>query len=263
MNRRFAALAVALTVTALPLAAQTPPGACVVNDASFTTREGGCQDQAGNLVWSSRQIGTWTWANTATWCGNLVEGGFSDWRVPTLAELQAVDTHGAAAHLHDITVNGQYFWSSTARGNRAWAHAFGTHADGLFIKTSFFYLYCVRPGLPAGGAGFVGSGALPQLRTARMLAGDTLTTTAIAPELAQRPCFFVAGLPGGTAMTIVQTVPGMIDAGPGMLNAAGRVSLSVDLGVAGLGLAEVQSFWLGLVVLEPTGPVLYDLSGGR
>lgn len=263
MTCRSLSLSLFACMTGLPLASQTPPGACAVDDAAFTTRQGGCQDQASNLVWSSRFVGTVNWANATTWCGNLVEGGFSDWRVPTLAELQAVDATGAATHLNNITVNGQPFWSSTAKGNKAWSYAFGTNASGLYPKTSLFFLYCVRQGTPAGMALLAGDADLPHLRAVQTLDDNVWTTTVLAPELAQQACFFVTGMAGGSDLAIPQTVPGRIDAGAGMLNAGGRVSLAVDLGTVGLGLPVMQSLEVGLVVMQAAGPVMYDLSAAR
>src|SRR5262245_58711088 len=127
----------ASAILSTALAAQTPPGACEVNDTAFTTREGGCQDQATNLVWSAITPNARNWSSAVSYCSNLVEGGYSDWRLPTLAELVTVDQNGAATHLadpQDLMWWNFHFWSSSTRGNRAWAHNFFTNADLLTLK---------------------------------------------------------------------------------------------------------------------------------
>jgi len=98
------------------------PGDCVVpNDSSFASLDGGCKDLATGRVWSYQPTTNWEIAGAKNYCTNLVEGGQSDWRMATIAELQAVVADGGYAHLAlTSSANGWpgYNWSSTtAKGN--------------------------------------------------------------------------------------------------------------------------------------------------
>lgn len=256
-NARVLALTASL-VLLTQLAAQPPSTDCVVNDSAFTTNQGGCQDQATNLVWILAAYGSGDWAYANNLCNNLVLAGFSNWRLPTLAEMQSADAHGAISHVNMSTGN-LYYWSSGTRGNKAWAHNFYSNSDLLTLKSSHLDMLCVRPGLPLGGT-LAGADDLPRLRAARVVSEDRGTVVVSAPDLALQPCFFVADFALGTDITTVRTVPGGVDTGTGTLDAAGRTTLQLDLGALGLSGALLPSMWLGLVVLGPTGPVLYDLA---
>jgi hypothetical protein len=83
---------------------------CAVNDANFTTADGGCKDLTTGLVWSSdvlglAGVGSPTSSNgSPTVCnyyfGATPEaGGFTDWRPPSVGEVQAALANGLASHL--------------------------------------------------------------------------------------------------------------------------------------------------------------------
>lgn len=265
MLRHLTSFVPVLVFTVAAAFGQSPPGACETNDGSFSTREGGCQDQVGNLVWSSLPDSFFTWAGASSYCSNLVEGGFSDWRLPTRNELVAADQHGAATHLADpadMMQQNYLFWSSTTQGNKAYAHNFATDANPLLQKTSFVPAYCVRNGLPAGGSGFAGSGpaSWPTLQAMQVLAGGTWTTTVHSPACALRPYLFVAGVRGTMQFSVLSAIPGLVDPGSGVFDVAGRARLVVDLAGLGVPTSLVSELWLGVIVLEPTGPVLYSLN---
>ena len=42
------------------------------------------------LVWSKKATETMKWANAQTYCNDLTEGGFDDWRLPTISELRTL-----------------------------------------------------------------------------------------------------------------------------------------------------------------------------
>lgn len=111
------------------------PGKCSVNDAAFTTAEGGCKDVVSGLVWSSLSDTNMVWhdavwdklhsgnestqdagdlgrtndypatstaclgtcdASTTNYCHDLTEGGQTDWRLASKDELSAMRTRAAA-----------------------------------------------------------------------------------------------------------------------------------------------------------------------
>jgi hypothetical protein len=82
---------------------------CAVNDANFTTADGGCKDLTTGLVWSSDVLGVVggspASSNPSTAiCGTYFEdkpeaGGFTDWRPPSVGEVQDALTNGLASHL--------------------------------------------------------------------------------------------------------------------------------------------------------------------
>ena len=58
--------------------------------------------------WSATTTTSYTWANAITYCDNLTESGFSDWRLPTFVELtNGVDTSSLSFDTYEP------YWSST------------------------------------------------------------------------------------------------------------------------------------------------------
>ena len=47
-------------------------------------------EETKELVWSERFSKAGTWATAVNYCGNLKEGGYDDWRLPTIDELRTL-----------------------------------------------------------------------------------------------------------------------------------------------------------------------------
>lgn len=47
-------------------------------------------DDENYLIWSKKATDTMKWANAQTYCEKLTEGGFDDWRLPTISELRTL-----------------------------------------------------------------------------------------------------------------------------------------------------------------------------
>jgi len=162
-----------------------PPGACQVNDAQFQTSDGGCKDVNTGLVWSSKSSGTYTWhqavwdettagsssadindfgrtndydpkagcstecdASAIAYCRDRAgadEGGYADWRLPSISEFATVFNNSAATHLHNVTsVN---ILSSTTNTANALQYAhinLSSGAVGNTVKSTLTPIYCVR-----------------------------------------------------------------------------------------------------------------------
>ena len=87
------------------------PGDCVApDDSSFASLDGGCKDLATGRVWSGQPDTQWSLESANSYCISLVEGGQSDWRLPTVDELRAVYGHGGLTHLA-LTQQTPYNWS--------------------------------------------------------------------------------------------------------------------------------------------------------
>lgn len=153
--------------------------------ANYTTTEGGCLDLTSGLVWSKKSTSTMTWhqaiwdsnytdndpeewetnesrthdidayphadtqdGNLAGYCHDLVESGFSDWRMPTLSEIQALSTNGGGTGLQETNFT---YWTSsrtgtgcTATANNKCRHNISTAASLTIGASTLYNVRCVR-----------------------------------------------------------------------------------------------------------------------
>ncbi len=149
----------------------------------FVTGSGGCMDtRAAGLVWSRASVPVKTWhaavwgselagnaspdvddgarandytggfvpgisdASLENYCHSLVEGGFSDWRLPTSAELRSVSGSAWAVKYFAFDTN-DYFWSAstdTTAGIAGLSIHLGSAGFGYDAKTAYRRVVCVR-----------------------------------------------------------------------------------------------------------------------
>ena len=82
-----------------------------IDPPSFTDNGNGTvTDNITGLMWQQTDGGEMTVENAATYCSNLVLGGFSDWRLPTGIELFSINNY---AHLNPA-LNTSYFTQTQA-----------------------------------------------------------------------------------------------------------------------------------------------------
>ncbi len=85
------------------------------------------------VSWSQFFGARGTWPQVNTYAANLVEGGYSDWRLPTRAEFQAAISSGTMPVLTPNTA--WWYWTSETQGNRAWVVTIVTDANGNAIPS--------------------------------------------------------------------------------------------------------------------------------
>ena len=144
--------------------------------ADWANQNGGLQDLSTGLVWSPSQTQAtgswWSWTGAKARAADYVthdydEAGnviatYSDWRLPTVKELQTAISNGTMNQLVPRNADGSaalYYgvevWSSESRGNKAWTvtvirdKASGDVIGGgeatLWLKGSGFESFFVRP----------------------------------------------------------------------------------------------------------------------
>ena len=66
---------------------------CVISSAIIecdSTNETPCVDSSSGLMWSSESQYKTNWNSAISYCNNLLEGGFSDWHLPTISQLKTL-----------------------------------------------------------------------------------------------------------------------------------------------------------------------------
>lgn len=84
---------------------------------SWALAEGGLKDGDSGLVWST-SLPNWDWADysyATSEVDNLQDGGQTDWRLPTKAELEEAMAHGLEHH--HTKIDNYWHWTSTAGNN--------------------------------------------------------------------------------------------------------------------------------------------------
>jgi uncharacterized repeat protein (TIGR01451 family) len=127
------------------------------NDVETTPLPTVVQDRGTNLSWQKSYTGTVTWSAALSGCENLSLEGFTDWRLPTIKELESIaylDRHGPALDTSVLSAptGGGRFWSSTSyepNPTLAWTVDFNYGQSQTPAKTLSSYYRCVRGGREA------------------------------------------------------------------------------------------------------------------
>ncbi len=123
------------------LPAPPPPGACRVDDAAFSSADGGCRDNRSGLVFG-RRLPRAQQSKAAQRCRELVEGGFDDWRLPSATELRGMARRGGRNHLQgggSVRV-----WSKSRDGADGVTVLMSSGSKARSSRDRRFAVYCVR-----------------------------------------------------------------------------------------------------------------------
>lgn len=102
----------------------------------------------GNLVWSDRSSNEMNWSRAKQYCEDLTEGGFTDWRLPTISELKTTikncQSGGSACRVSDSCLSYNSCWSESCRcdsreNNGGYYSKLGD-PDGVWLWSSSTYV---------------------------------------------------------------------------------------------------------------------------
>jgi hypothetical protein len=162
-------------IALIPFVGMSPAvhAACLVNDGDFTTADGGCKDLNTGLVWSP-DLRAFTGGPGSSpglsgsfdgWCNQELNskpangGGFTDWRSPTVGEVNEALANGLYSHL-DFFLDGTpddsvYRWTTCTTKVKGTLHRYKVrYSDGNVVLHNLSgssdgnFVVCVR-GLPA------------------------------------------------------------------------------------------------------------------
>jgi hypothetical protein len=146
------------------------PVAVLLNNGNGTVTE-----TKTGLTWQQGETDSKTWGYALSYCEGLSLGGFSDWRLPNVRELESLfdDTRDTPAIDTSFFPDASefFYWSSTTIASnplKAWHVAFG--GSGIPEKNRVHLVRCVRGGhLVIGYAGVANATVI--------LSGAASTTT--------------------------------------------------------------------------------------
>ena len=152
--------AATVTVTAAPLSYTDNGDSTVTDSLTGLMWHKGVSSTTNWYVASGTYHATYN-SSTASTCGLVTAGSYTDWRLPTEKEMISIVDHGAASRAFDstyfpipgyISQYASFFW--TATDYEGWAEGIypGSGYDDSFSKTDSVYSHyvrCVRGALPA------------------------------------------------------------------------------------------------------------------
>ena len=141
---------------------QSGPLAALINNGNGTVT-----DNSTGLMWQQASSSAPNWELALSYCENLPLAGYTDWRLPTIKELQSIVDYSLGYPAVDPTIfpgtQEDYFWSSTTWGGSlgyALSVDFGLGFVSPFNKGFSGYIRAVRRGIPGvGDLSVVKSGA--------------------------------------------------------------------------------------------------------
>lgn len=130
--------------------------------------DGTVTDNSTGIMWQQAIApGTYTWEQALSYCENLTLAGYTDWRLPTISELDSI----VDLSRDSPAINSNYFpgdaasihWSSTTdvqRTNGAWVMLFYYGNDFADYYWRLYYVRAVRRGQAAELGDLDGDGSI-------------------------------------------------------------------------------------------------------
>ena len=109
--------------------------------------DGTITDTSTNLMWQQTYAESLNWDTASSYCIQAGTGGYSDWRLPSLTELQLlVDPTYYRPCIDPIfgCTYSQYYWTSSVESDSAWTVRFNRGSAYLMKKTNDGAARCVR-----------------------------------------------------------------------------------------------------------------------
>ncbi len=112
-------------------------------------------DSATGLMWqddSAAKSVQKDWEDAKAYCQNLTHGGYNDWYLPTISELESLADYSKvnpAIKEGFKNVASSVYWSSSpyvSDSQYAWYVYFNFGNSGYYDKTNEFYVRCARAG---------------------------------------------------------------------------------------------------------------------
>jgi hypothetical protein len=109
-------------------------------------------DNETGLQWQDNESATKTWQNAIDYCEALTLGGYNDWRLPNINELNSlVDDSKYSPSMSPVfeSFASNHYWSSTTTANSssyAWFVHFYYGYQTHDYKYFNYYVRCVRAG---------------------------------------------------------------------------------------------------------------------
>jgi hypothetical protein len=105
-------------------------------------------DPVSGLMWTRKDNGSHVfWQQASNYCNNLQLGGFSDWRLPSIDELEAVYDDTQPGHIKGgISLTFPWIWSSSEgrRTGESYFYNFGRGGSSSSSGGSSTFALCVR-----------------------------------------------------------------------------------------------------------------------
>lgn len=119
---------------------------------TYTNNGNGTITQGTGLMWQKEDDNrAMKWEEAISYCEGLSLGGYTDWRLPNIEELQSIVDRKwfPTIDLTYLNTKTSYYWSSTTsayHSSNAWLVSFAYGDFGINNKSMYYYVRCVRGG---------------------------------------------------------------------------------------------------------------------
>ncbi len=123
----------------------------MIEKRQFIFSDGTVTDTTTGLMWQQETARRMSWEAAISYCKGLTVGGYRDWRLPTIQELQSIVDYTRYGPTIDTTafpgIMSSYYWSSTTDADytyNAWCMNFYGGDLDYNDKSYSYYVRAVR-----------------------------------------------------------------------------------------------------------------------